>query len=253
MSVVTLALLTTLLLAAPPDVVHDKLRLGADFRWWGRDLRVSTSRADVTGTSVGMSPTGAGIDAQWFPAAYFVDDRGADVGVTFRVDMAPDFTSRVGESRFVSSVMQMRTGLMFRLPFRYAEPQVHAGLHVFEATTSPFASDGRPRPPAPNVSMQGPRFGLGLRLIEFWRITFEVQAGATWLLGLGEIQSPRFFPGAGGSAFDVKVSLAFRTWPWLDVRIGADVTVHALTLGGGQTATDAFYGVTLGFVFKGVP
>jgi hypothetical protein len=254
-SAVTLALLTTLLLAAPPEVQpRDKLRLGADFRWWGRDLRVAASdRPDVSTASVGMSPTGAGIDAQWFPAAYFVDDRGADVGITFRVDMAPDFTTRVGDSRFVSSVMQLRTGLMFRLPFRYAEPSVHAGLHVFEATTSPFASDGRPRPGVPNVSMQGPRFGLGLRLIEFWRITFDLHAGATWLLGLGEIQSAQFFPDAGGSAFDAKVGLAFRTWPWLDVRIGVDVTVHALSLGAGRTATDAFYGVTLGFVFKGVP
>jgi beta-N-acetylhexosaminidase len=50
-----------------------------------------------------------------------------------------------------------------------------------------------------------------------------------------------------------KAGLAFRTWPWLDVRIGVDVTVHALSLGAGRTATDAFYGVTLGFVFKGVP
>lgn len=251
---VTLALLTTLLLAAPPEVQRDKLRLGADFRWWGRDLQVSAAdRPDVGPASVGMSPTGAGIDAQWFPAAYFVDDRGADVGITFRVDMAPGFTTRLGDSRFVSSVTQLRTGLMFRLPFRYAEPSVHAGLHVFEANTSPLASDGRPRPAVPNVSLQGPRVGLGLRLLEFWRITFDVHAGATWLLGLGELASAPFFPGAGGSAFDAKAGLAFRTWPWLDVRIGVDVTVHALSLGAGRTATDAFYGVTLGFVFKGVP
>lgn len=248
----TWALISVLLAAAPDQPVRDKLRLGIDYRWWGRDLQVrGTTRA--LGTSVGTSPTGATLDVQWFPAAYFVDDRGADVGISMRVDMAPDFKVQSGDSRFVGSVMQLRTGMLFRVPTRYAEPAVHAGLHVFEATMSAYASDGAVRPPIPNVSMQGPRLGLSLRLLEFWRITFDVAAGATWLLGLGEVATARFFPGAKGSAFDAKIGLAFRTWRWLDVRVGVDVSVHALDLGGGATATDAFYGLSLGIIFKGIP
>jgi hypothetical protein len=251
------ALVTVLLAAAPPDVpVRDKLRLGLDFRLWGRDLRINGA-SDVAGTSVGTSPTGVSLDLQWFPAAYFVDDRGADVGVSLRVDMAPDYVVRPfnDDSRFTGSSMQLRTGLLFRVPLKYAEPAIHAGYHVFEATMSPFAGNGTARPAIPNVSMQGPRLALSLRLIELWRVTFDVAAGATWLIGLGEISMPRFFPGARGSAFDVKGGLAFRTWKWLDVRLGVDVTVHALTLdkAGTKTATDAYYGVSLGIVFKGLP
>ncbi|MFT3712856.1 MAG: hypothetical protein QM817_34825 [Archangium sp.] len=254
------ALVTAVLLAAPPaDVpVRDKLRLGVDWRLWGRALRINAPGSPETPlTAVGASPTGLTLDVQWFPAAYFVDDRGADVGITMRVDTAPDYGISLGTegTRFVGSTTQLRTGMMFRLPFRYAEPAFHAGYHLFEATSSPFANDGTPRPPVPNVSMQGPRLALSLRLIEFWRVTFDVAAGATWLMGLGEIAMPRFFPEAKGSAFDVKGGLAFRTWKWLDVRLGVDVTVHALALdkAGTKTATDAYYGVSLGIVFKGLP
>ncbi|MBL8916390.1 MAG: hypothetical protein JNM17_37160 [Archangium sp.] len=263
----TWALISVLLAAGagqdPPP--RDKLRLGIDYRWWGRDLQFrGTARAQDT--SVGTSPTGATLDVQWFPASYFVDDRGADVGITMRIDMAPQFivtsdgraggvgsSVSEGASKFIGSVMQLRTGMMFRVPTRYAEPAVHAGFHAFEATMSASASDGTVRPAIPNVSMQGPRLGLSLRLLEFWRITFDIAAGATWLMGLGEISTARFFPGAKGSAFDAKIGLAFRTWRWLDVRLGVDVSVHALDLGNGATATDAFYGLSLGIVFKGIP
>ncbi|MFO0594997.1 MAG: hypothetical protein U0228_06825 [Myxococcaceae bacterium] len=253
--------LSALVLAADPagtsastTTPREKLRLGVDYRWWGRNLQFSPA-ANALGTSIGTSPTGATFDVQWFPAAYFVDDRGADVGVFMRVDLAPEFITRMGgsDARFTSSATQLRTGLLFRLPMRYAEPSFHAGLHLFEATASPFASDGTPRPRVPNVTFQGPRVAVGLRLLEFWRITFDIGIGATWLLGMGELSTAGFFPGARGSAFDGKAGLAFRTWTWLDVRLGFDLTVHALTLGAGQTATDAYYGVSLGIVFKGVP
>ena len=252
-AVTSLVLLSFLLAAPDAPPARDKLRFGFDYRWWGRNLSYRGVDPTFATTTVGPQPTGVTLDAQWFPAAYFVDDRGADVGIFMRVDMAPDYVARVGEARFVASAFQLRTGLLFRLPFRYAEPSIHAGLHVFEATTSPFASDGTRRPKVPNVSYQGPRLGLAVRLLEFWRITFDVAGGATWLLGLGEFDSARFFPGASGSAFDLKAGLAFRTWTWLDVRLGVDVTVHALTMPGGATATDAYYGVSLGFIFKGLP
>jgi hypothetical protein len=257
----TWALVTVLLAAAPDTPVRDKLRLGIDFRLWGRDLQLNDRNRLSSGTSVGASPTGVTLDVQWFPAAYFVDDRGADVGISMRVDMAPDFITELPGapgSRFKGSVTQLRTGMLFRLPFRYAEPAFHAGFHMFEANNSPFASDGTPRPPVPNVSAQGPRLGLSLRLVELWRVTFDVAAGATWLMGLGEIATARFFPRAQGSAFDVKGGLAFRTWKWLDVRLGVDLAVHALRLDPREavvdmTATDAYYGVSLGIVFKGLP
>lgn len=250
----TLALLTALVLTAPAEPARDKLRLGLQYRWWGRDVQfVGTSPSEADNSAVGPIPTGATLDVQWFPAAYFVDDRGADVGVALRVDMAPDYKLRVGNETWPASSVQLRTGLLFRLPTRYAEPSIHLGLHVFESTTGTLGSLGTPRPRFPNVSFQGPRLALGVRLLEFWRITFDVLGGATWLLGTGELQSAAFFPGAKGSAFDASVGLAFRTWAWLDVRVGVDVTVHTVQLASGKAMTDALYGMSLGVVFKGVP
>ena len=93
---------------------------------------------------------------------------------------------------------------------------------------------------------------MGFRLLDFWRVTFDIGVGATWLLTTGELGSAAFYPGAKGNAFDGNLGLAFRTWPFLDVRIGVDVTVHSLFLRAGVSATDAYYGLSLGLIFKGV-
>jgi hypothetical protein len=240
--------------AAPTEPPRDKLRLGIDWRWWGRNASFSgVAPTEASFIGVAAVPTGATFDIQWFPAAYFVDDRGADVGVTLRTDFAPDFKTRSLDHSYKSSVMRLRTGLMFRLPFHHVEPSFHAGYQVFEATTATTASDGTPRPRAPNVTFQGPRLGLNLRLLEFWRITFDLGFGATALVTTGELGSPTFYPAARGAGYDGQVGIAFRTWPFLDVRLGVDVMVHDVSLGGGAKLTDAYYGVSLGIVFKGVP
>ncbi len=247
-------LLASLLFAATPtEPPRDKLRFGLDYRWWGRDVQFTGAPPSQSNFSMGALPTGATFDIQWFPAAYFVDDVRADVGVTLRADVAPDFNTRLGESNYKSSAMRLRTGLMFRLPFHHVEPSLHAGFHVFEATTAQKGTDGSPRPRVPNVSYEGPRLGLGLRVLEFWRITLDLGFGATWLLRTGELSAAGFYPAARGSAFDGNIGLAFRTWSFLDLRLGVDVTVHAVELGGGARVTDTYYGVSFGLVFKGIP
>lgn len=245
-------LIALLLSSAPGQPPPDKLRLGIDWRWWGRDTRY-TGAPSLANLTAPVVPTGATFDIQWFPAAYFVDDWGANVGVTLRTDFAPDYVVRAGDHDFKSSVMRLRTGLMYRQPFRHVEPSLHLGYQVFEATTSPRATDGTPRPRAPNVTFQGPRVALALRLLEFWRITFDLGVGATMLLTTGELGSSTFYPGARGAAYDGQVGLAVRTWTWLDVRLGVDVMLNTVDLGGGAKLSDAYYGVSLGIVFKGVP
>ena len=217
---------------------------------WGRNLQFEGTPAPM-GLSVGALPTGVSFDIQWFPMAYFLDDLRADVGLTVRADLAPETSLVAGETTFRMSTARLRTGMMLRLPFHHAEPSVHVGFHAFESAIAPQGLDG-PRRPLPNVSLTGPRLGLGLRLLEFWRVTFDIGVGATWLITTGELGSAAFYPGAGGNAFDGNLGLAFRTWPFLDVRIGVDVTVHSLALRSGVRATDAYYGVSLGFIFKGV-
>ena len=249
------SLLLLLFVAAPPpaEPPRDKLRFGVDYRWWGRNLQFSGAPR-LTSVSEGPQPTGVTFDIQWFPAAHFVDDLRADLGLTVRADIAPEFMLNPGNgSSYKASVARMRTGLMFRVPFHHAEPSLHLGFHAFEATTALRASDGTPRPRLPNVSLTGPRLGLGFRLLEFWRVTFDVGVGATLLLTTGELGALAYFPGAKGNAFDGNLGLAFRTWSFLDVRIGVDVTVHSLTLATGMSATDAYYGITVGLIFKGVP
>lgn len=249
-----LVLASLLLTAAPGEAPRDKLRLGAAWRLWGRNFQLTGADPRyVPLSSVGTLPTGAALDIQWFPAGYFVDDARADLGVTFRADFAPSFVTQLGDARFDGHAARVRTGLMFRLPLRYLEPSVHLGFHTFDATTAPGGSGGTPRPLLANVSFQGPRLGLAVRLLEFWRITFDASVGAVWLLGVGELGSAAFFPDARGAAWDGNVGLAFRTWAWLDLRLGVDVTVHEVDLGHGAHASDAFYGVSFGLVFKGVP
>ena len=238
--------------ATPAEPPRDKLRFGFDYRWWGRNVQY-TGAPSMTDVSVGPLPTGATFDIQWFPAAYFVDDARADLGLAVRADLAAVFTLRAGDSNFQATAARMRTALMFRIPFHHVEPSVQAGFQAFDATTSLFATDGTPRPRIPNVSLAGPRLGLGLRLLEFWRITFDVGVGASLLVATGQIGSAAYFPGAKGNAIDGNLGLAFRTWPFLDVRIGVDVTVHSLALAAGVSATDAYYGFSVGLVFKGVP
>lgn len=249
-------LLALLVLATPPaEPPRDKLRFGLDYRWWGRNLQFTGVPASTSNLTVGPLPTGVALDIQWFPAAHFVDDVRADVGVTLRADFAPSFRSRIGGATetFQSTVSRLRTGLMFRIPFHHVEPSVQAGFSAVEATTALRGSEGSTRPRVPNVSLAGPRLALGLRLLEFWRVTFDVTGGATWLLTSGELGSPTFFPGAKGNAFDGSLGLAFRAWSFLDLRLGVDVTVHSLTLAPGMSATDAYYGISVGAVFKGVP
>jgi len=248
-----LSLLVALAVAsepAPAEPPRDKLRFGLDWRWWGRNLQF-TGTSTPLGFSAGPLPTGVTFDIQWFPMAYFLDDIRADVGLTVRADVAPEQTLSTGQSTFRSSTARLRTGLMLRVPFHHVEPSVHLGFHAFESATSPQGINGPPRP-LPNASLTGPRLGLGLRLLEFWRITFDIGLGATWLLSTGEFGSAAFYPGARGNAFDGNLGLAFRAWSFLDVRIGVDITVHSLWLGAGVSAIDTYYGMSLGLIFKGV-
>ena len=242
------ALLLALVVSATPPP-RDNLRFGVDYRWWGRNLKYTNAPASLATLSVGPEPTGTTFDVQWFPMSYFVDDARADLGLTVRADVAPESTLRAGDNTLRMSVARMRTGLMFRFPFEHVEPSMHLGFQAFEASARP----GPFKETVPNVSLTGPRFGLGLRVLEFWRMTFDIGVGATVLLTTGELGMQTYFPGAKGNAFDGNIGLAFRTWPFLDIRLGVDVTVHSLTLGGGITATDAYYGISLGFIFKGVP
>ena len=241
------ALLLALVVAATPPP-RDNLRFGLDYRWWGRNLQF-TGAPSLAGVSAGPEPTGTSIDVQWFPMSYFVDDARADLGLTVRADVAPEFRLRSGDATLLASVARLRTGLMFRLPFEHVEPSVHLGFHAFETSARP----GPGKETVPNTSLTGPRLGLGLRVLEFWRMTFDVGVGGTLLVSTGELGSQAYFPGAKGNAFDANLGLAFRTWPFLDVRLGVDVTVHSLVLGKGVSATDAYYGISLGIIFKGVP
>jgi hypothetical protein len=250
---VTPLLLAALVLAAPEPPPRDKLRFGLEYRWWGRNLQFKGDDT-LVGNAIGPSPTGITFDVQWFPASHFVDDWRANIGITLLADIAPEYWTRLGEAAFRSSTSRMRTGVMYRFPFQHVEPSLSLGFQSFDSTTALHSNDRSAiRPRVPNVSLNGPRVGATLRLLEFWRLTFDVGGGATFLLGTGEVGSQRFFPGAKGNAFDVAVGLAVRTWSFLDVRLGVDFTVHSLTLAPGVTMSDAFYGVSLGLVFKGVP
>lgn len=247
----TALLIALVVVSAQPEAPpRDKLRFGFDYRWWGRNLQF-TGAPQVSSVSVGPLPSGVTFDLQWFPMAHFLDDLRADLGLTFRADIAPEFVLRVGDAALLASTARLRTGLMFRIPFEHIEPSVHLGFQAFEASTERRA--GTLRPTLPNVSLTGPRLGVGLRLLEFWRMTFDVGVGGTLLVTTGELGSARYFPGAKGNAFDLNVGLAFRTYPFLDVRLGVDITVHSLTLASGVSATDAYYGISLGFIFKGIP
>ncbi|MFZ5445809.1 MAG: hypothetical protein ACOZQL_37805 [Myxococcota bacterium] len=244
--------LASLLAAAPAGAPRDELRVGLAWRLWGRNLQLHGVDARyVPGLSVGTLPSGAVLDAQWFPAAHFVDDWRADFGVTLRADFAPAFTAWLGDARFDGHAARLRTGVMYRFPMRYLEPSVHLGFHTFDAGLAPGGTDAAPRPLLANVTLQGPRLGVAARLLEFWRITFDVAVGVVWVVSTGELGAPAFFPGARGAAWDANLGLAFRTWRWLDLRLGVDVTSHELELGPGARASDTFYGVSFGFVFKG--
>lgn len=241
------ALLLALVVAATPPP-RDNLRFGLDYRWWGRNVQF-TGAPSLATVSAGPEPSGATLDVQWFPMSYFTNDARADFGLAVRADVAPEFTLRSGADTLRSSAARLRTGLMFRIPFEHVEPSVLLGFHAFEASSRPAPAKSS----VPNVSLTGPRLGLGLRVLEFWRMTFDIGVGGTWLLTTGELGSQAYFPGAKGNAFDANIGLAFRTWPFLDVRLGVDITVHSLTLAPGVTATDSYYGISLGVIFKGVP
>lgn len=233
---------------APPP--RDKLRFGLDYRWWGRNLQYEGA-PQLSTVSAGPVPTGVTFDIQWFPMAYFQDDWRADVGLVFRADLAPDYTLEASGLTLKASTGRVRTGLMFRLPFEHVEPSINLGFQAFESTTRPRT--GNPRPPLPNSSLTGPRVGLGLRVIEFWRMTFDIGIGYTFLVTKGELASDAYFPEAKGNAFDGNIGLAFRTLPYLDIRLGVDLQINSLQLASGVSANDTYYGISLGLVFKGVP
>lgn len=247
-----LLLTAALLFSATEPPPKDKLRFGLEYRWWGRNLQFKGD-ASLTDSSVGPQPSGVTFDVQWFPASHFVDDWRSNLGVLLRADIAPEYSQALGSAAFRGSTARLRTGLLYRVPFEHVEPSLNLGFNAFESVLAVTATDGTPRPRLPNVSLAGPRAGLALRLMEFWRLTFDVEVGGTLLLGLGELGSPRFFPNAKGNAFDVNVGLALRLFSFLDLRLGVDFAIHSLTLASGVTATDAYYGVALGFIFKGVP
>lgn len=204
------------------------LRATAGIRLFSRRLFwVDNIFAQLSKYRLGLGPAIA-IDAEWFPGAHFAK-KGVlpHIGLQFAVDFAVGISSLGPDgTRYGTSALRLRTGLVGRIPLGALELRPHLGLGLQNFAIAQGAM-GAAKPNIPDVNYTTLRFGLGTRINV--ASSFALLGGFAYQAPLSTGEMGKFFPRLSVGGLDTHVGFAL-TFGKLEIRLVGDYTRYWYSL-----------------------
>ena len=208
------------------------IRAGLGFRAFGRSLTWSGDPDQALARYALPFAPAIALDATWYPGAHFTSGIAANLGIAFSGDVGVGISSKQDTSRFGTRYDRFRVSGAFRQPFGSTfSLEAVAGFSTQTFSIDPVAAnDGSARPNIPSVTFNGPRAGLGVRLVKLGPVGIDAMAGLTFLAWTGELGTEAYFKRAGGFGIDAGGGVSIELVENVQVRAGLDWTRYLLTL-----------------------
>ncbi|MBE2252345.1 MAG: hypothetical protein IAE78_22615 [Myxococcus sp.] len=211
---------------------HPAIRAGIGFRGFGRSLSWAGDPDQALARYALPFATAIALDATWYPGAHFTSGLAANLGLAFSGDVGVGISSKQDSSRFGTRYDRFRVSAAFRQPFGSVfSVEAVAGFSTQSFSIDPVAAnDGSARPSIPSVTFNGPRAGVGVRLVKLGPVGIDVMGGFTVLAWTGELGSDAYFKRAGGFGVDAGGGVSVELVENIQLRAGLDWTRYFLTL-----------------------
>ncbi len=208
------------------------IRAGLGFRAFGRSLTWSGDPDQALARYALPFAPAIALDATWYPGAHFTSGIAANLGIAFSGDVGVGISSKQDTSRFGTRYDRFRVGAAFRQPFGSTfSLEAVAGFSTQTFSIDAVAAnDGSARPNIPSVTFNGPRAGLGVRLVKLGPVGIDAMAGFTFLAWTGELGTEAYFKRAGGFGVDAGGGVSIELVENVQVRAGLDWTRYILSL-----------------------
>jgi hypothetical protein len=208
------------------------IRAGLGFRAFGRSLTWSGDPDQALARYALPFAPAIALDATWYPGAHFTSGIAANLGIAFSGDVGVGISSKQDTSRFGTRSDRFRVGAAFRQPFGSTfSLEAVAGFSTQTFSIDAVAAnDGSARPNIPSVTFNGPRAGLGVRLVKLGPVGIDAMAGFTFLAWTGELGTEAYFKRAGGFGVDAGGGVSIELVENVQVRAGLDWTRYILSL-----------------------
>ena len=208
------------------------IRAGLGFRAFGRSLTWSGDPDQALARYALPFAPAVALDATWYPGAHFTSGVAANLGIAFSGDVGVGISSKQDTSRFGTRYDRFRVSAAFRQPFGSTfSVEAVAGFSTQTFSIDPVAAnDGSARPNIPSVTFNGPRAGLGVRLVKLGPVGIDAMAGFTFLAWTGELGTEAYFKRAGGFGVDAGGGVSIELVENVQLRAGLDWTRYILTL-----------------------
>lgn len=208
------------------------IRAGLGFRAFGRSLTWSGDPDQALARYALPFAPAVALDATWYPGAHFTSGVAANLGIAFSGDIGVGISSKQDTSRFGTRYDRFRVSGAFRQPFGSTfSLEAVAGFSTQTFSIDPVAAnDGSARPNIPSVTFNGPRAGLGVRLVKLGPVGIDAMAGFTFLAWTGELGTEAYFKRAGGFGIDAGGGVSIELVENVQVRAGLDWTRYILSL-----------------------
>lgn len=208
------------------------IRAGLGFRAFGRSLTWSGDPDQALARYALPFAPAIALDATWCPGAHFTSGIAANLGIAFSGDVGVGISSKQDTSRFGTRYDRFRVSAAFRQPFGSTfSLEAVAGFSTQTFSIDPVAAnDGSARPNIPSVTFNGPRAGLGVRLVKLGPVGIDAMAGFTFLASTGELGTEAYFKRAGGFGVDAGGGVSIELVENVQVRAGLDWTRYILSL-----------------------
>lgn len=210
------------------------VRLSLGLRAFARQLTWGGATENAA-TAYPWNPSVAvAFDGTWYPGAHFTSGVLGNIGATVQGDLVigQSTTTTDRSARYPSRSQRFRIGAIFRQPFGSVfSLEATAGYSTQSFGLDPLATDGTTvRPAIPTVTFQGPRAGLGVRLVNLGPLSLDAMGGFKLPVRFGELATDVYFPQARGIAADATLGVSIQFAPNLHLRTAFEWNGYFLTL-----------------------
>lgn len=172
-----------------------------------------------------------------FPGAFFTRGVGAHIGIAAAFNLlvgvsstlAPTAGQPADATRFPTSSMRLRVGLVGRIPIGLLELHLGLGYAMQTYSVAPAVA-GVNRPNIPNVNFGAVRPSLAAKFNLTPAFNLTVGAGYHVLISKGEFGSAGFFPRSGGGGIDFTLGIGVRVVKNFELRLQGDYARYFFSL-----------------------